>query len=1105
DWAIATLAIASLGEDPWNFSGINFVGSLNSFFDGEQIGYEVRLDDDCFALLALSAAGGGEIGIVNRTVANLMKEQRMDGGWNFYGGNSSSVADTSLAIQAILSTGLVSTEDASIRRAIEFVKSNQDENGSFPYNEGEEGSSIPTALALSALLASNRSENRDSIEDATDYLLKVQNEEGYFHDYDRIKSTSYAVIALSGEHIPSFHQIVINKVLPEIYPVAFTVRPGGASDGGSNDTAYANVTNDVIARIRNNGGAFNLSFIEDGETLQERRVIEKRSTAETEVKFEWKPVHTGEYNLTISADTNEEIEEANEGNNTIMKGIMVMLPDLHPDLSFIDNRTFYSNFSNDFQIEVKGFGENFNSSILVNFVDNITNNFTYNITNITCYGEAHVNFTWKPEFRGNYSFRVTIDCDDDVKESDEENNRVVGVVNVRLPDILPCNISFLPPASASLLLVNKSNQINVSLRGAGENFNVSLYAYPFKENETEVNDLTSLANLTNDSSIFIGKRRIPGILGLENISFSWIPGEEGFYRVFVVADADNDVYEANETNNVWYADIEVTLGAPEIRLIEPRGGETFINRDYIDVRWNARDPDDDPLNISIGYSPDRGRSWIKIAEDEENDGCYSWCIEDMPDGEYILKVEASDGNFTDSDTTVEPFTICSKESHEETLQFHYNAGFSLSEAPDTNAIAWNTTDIGAVDSSQPIVAAGKVFVYCDNDTGTFLVALNESEGKFIRRWELDKRQYGSWSSPGYHAGKVFIGSGKKIYAIDVKSGEEKWVATLPKEVVNSCPTIADGKVFIGGYGADGDPGYYCLDEEEGTILWVFNKTDAREIGDITNPRATATPTFYEGRVFVGFASGIIGSSGAPGAIYCLRENGTAIWNVSTDYGVWGSITAIHGILYFGTYNFDGDATYYAMYPADGGVRWEKEGIRTDSTPAYAYGNMYISGGCIGHSGIATYCLNPEDGGEIWKVEGIGGWTASPVVSSDGKLIVGRIGKGGDASAADGTYCLDAVTGEEIWSSPYGGSTAVIANGRVYTIGQGKVWCFGSFYTPDLNISSFDAPEKVYVGENVVVNVTVKNIGNGDVNESFNVSLRANGEDVGIETISSLNT
>lgn len=1099
DWAIATLAIASLGENPRNLSNINFVGTLKSFFDGKQFGGEFRLDDDCFALLALSSAGEGENELVNRSIANLMKEQKIDGGWNFYGGNSSSVADTSLAIQAILSTGLISSENPSIRKAIEFIKSNQNEDGSFSYEGGGEGSSIPTSLAISALLASNLSEIEDVIKNATDYLLKAQNEEGYFPDYDCMKSTSYAVIALSGEYLPSFYQIVINETLPDVYPINFTVRPKEASE---NDTAcaYANVTNEVIVRIKNNGGAFNVSFVVDGEVLHETRVIEKRSDAETGVKFEWNPNHTGEYNLTISTDTKDEIEEANEENNTISKEIMVILPDLYPDSSLIRNKTFYSNFSNEFPVEARGFGENFNSSLLLNasFVDNITN--------ITCYGQKRINFTWKPEFKGNYSFKVTIDCDDNVKESNEENNTEEGEVKVGLPDILPCNISFLPPANASFenkfLLMNKSNLINVSLKGAGENFNVSLYAYHIKDDETpNFTSLTDLTNLTNDTSLtLIEKKSIARILGMGNVSFSWIPDKKGFYRVIVAVDVDNDVYEENESNNLIYADSEVIVGAPEIRLANPRGGETFINVDYINVRWNATDPDGDSLNISISYSPDYCRSWLKIEEGEENDGIYEWYVKYMPDGEYMLKVEADDGNFTDADITVEPFIIYTKELYKEPRQFHE---FSLSEAPDTNDIAWNTTDIGAIDSSQLIVKGGKVFVYCDNGVKTFLVALNESDGTEIWRCELERRAYGSWSSPRYHNENVFLGSGKKVYSIDAEAGNVNWEKEVRKHIVNSCPAIASGKLFIGGYGADGNPEYYCLDEGNGSILWVFNSTKAPEIENLTSPRATATPAFYEGSVFVGFGSWIIGSSGARGAICSLREeDGTQIWNVTTDYGVWGSITAIHGILYLGTYNFDGPATYYAMYP-DGSVKWSKRGLRTNSVPFYA-SNVYISGGCIGYSDIATYCLDPENGDEIWKVEDIGGWTASPVVSSDGKLIVGKIGKGGDAYAADGTYCLDASKGKEIWNSPFGGSTAIIANGRVYTIGQGRVWCFGSLYTPDLNISSFEVPSEVFVGETVLVNVTVKNIGDGGVNKSFNVSLRANGELVDIEPIPSLN-
>jgi outer membrane protein assembly factor BamB/subtilase family serine protease len=1099
-WALTTLAITSLGENPKNFSTINFIGILESFFDGEQFGSESRLDDDCFALLALSSAGEVETELIRHVIENLLKQQRKDDGWCLYGQDtsSSSVADTALCVQALLSTELVSSENASVKKALEFITNNQNDDGSFSYTkEGKQGMTIPTALALSALAASHQSEYDDSIQNATEYLLEIQAEEGYFPDYNYIKSTSYAIIALSCQYLPPFHQLVFDESLPDVYPTEFAVQPKGANENLT-DIAYAHVTNVVRAWIKNTGGAFNVSLIENGSVLDEKRVVEQRSNAETEVLFQWNPSSVGRYNLSLRADIRDEIAEINEENNILSKELEVVLPDLSPDLQLI--QTIYSNFTNEVPVKIKGFGEHFNVSFSTTFLDNGSDNLTYNRMILTCYEETIINHTWKPNCKGNYSVSVTIDPDDDVEESNEENNIVEREVSVIEPDLLPCAISFIPPGNASFrnkfLLVNKSNMLNVSVKGAGENVNVSVYVYRIKANETRVANVTNLSTIMNDTSeILIEKRTIARILWLKNVSFLWFPRERGFYRVIAEVDVDHTVTEENESNNVLYADIEVITGAPDIQLISPRGGETFINSEYITVQWNATDPDGDLLTITVRYKPDYGNGWINLVETVEQPiGTYSWHVEDLPDGDYVVMVEADDGNFTDSDMAIEPFTLSSKESHVVASQFHYNAGFSLSEAPDTNAIAWNTTDIGAVASSQPIVAGGKVFVYCDNERGSFITALDEDTGELMWKREVEKRSaYGSWSSPGYHDEAVFIGSGKKVYSLNAENGAVNWAQGVTRDIVNSCPTIASGMIFIGGYGARGNPEYYCLDEETGSTVWTFNEAKA---SDIAGGRATSTPAWYNRAVCVG-----IGTWGSGGALYCLNcDNGTEIWNITTDYGVWGSITPIHGILYFGTYNFDGDATYYALHPADGTVKWKKTGIRTDSTPAYAFGNLYISSGCVGYSKIVTHCLDPENGNELWTVENIGGWTVSPVVSRDGKLIVGKIGRGGDTFAAGGTYCLDASTGEEIWSSSHGGSTAVIVNGRVYTIGEGRVWCFGSLHAPDLNISSLETPERVYVGETVNVNVTVKNVGESAANRSFTVLLRANGVEIGSSTI-----
>ncbi len=1101
DWAFATIAISSIGENPHDFSDINFVGTLYSFFDGEQFGSEARLDDDIFALIALSAAGERNE-IINDTARNLMAAQNEEGGgWSWYTEDKSSVTLTSLAIQAVFAVGIANQDNESVKNATEFLKRNQLGDGGFPYGDRTENRSslYPTALAISALTASNQLQNSEAIETATEYLLSNPDKAGYFTDsaHGQLKTTVYAIAALYGTYSSPFQQISVNVTLPDIYPVDLSVNP---KDAAGNETfAYTNITNEVTANIKSNGGAFNVSLIHgNGTVLAESRVTEKKSTAITPVKFEWRP--TSDAMLTISADTNDEIKESNEQNNTISKQIAVKLPDLYSDLSLIKNETFYSNFSNTLPIEIKGFGENFNSTLSVNAsVDNVSDSSVSNITNITCYVQRVVNCTWTPVFAANYSFTLCVDTDNDVIESDETNNTESGELTVKLPDVTLYNLSFVPPANESyknkILLVNKTNLINVSLQGAGELFNMSLFAYPL--NET-ANFSINMTNMTNS---LIKKETVSRLYGTRNISFQWCPPEEGFYRIVAIADSDDDVYESNESNNWIFGDIEAIKEAPEVKLISPRGGETFVNACYITVKWSATDPNNDYLNISISYSPAYRRNWIKIWDTDETAGEHSWDITNMADGDYMLKVEASDGNFSGTDMTVESFTICTKKSYEEAAQFHYNSGFSLSEAPDTNAIAWSTPDIGAVDSSQPIVAEGKVFVYCDNETGTFLVALNANDGEFIQKWDLDKRAYGSWSSPGYHDGNILIGSGKTVYSIDAEKVDFKWTRPIARNVVISSPTIIPGRVFIGGYGADGHPEFYCLDEKTGFISWTFDDAIAPEIANITGPRATSTPAFYGGNVFVGFGSGIIGSSGAPSAVYCLSDEGKEVWNTITDYGVWGSITAIHGILYFGTYNFDGPAKYYAIHSQDGTEKWNITGIRTNSAPAYASGNLYISAGCPGHSATATYCIDSENRNELWKAEDIGGWTISPVISSDGKLIVGKTGSNG----VEGTYCLEASTGNEIWDSHNGGSTAVIANGRVYTIGQHKLWCFGANNTPDLNITYFEALGTVCVAETKSVNVTLRNIGDGDLNRSFNVSLRANGRLIDVKTINMLNT
>ncbi len=55
-------------------------------------------------------------------------------------------------------------------------------------------------------------------------------------------------------------------------------------------------------------------------------------------------------------------------------------------------------------------------------------------------------------------------------------------------------------------------------------------------------------------------------------------------------------------------------GVPTVRILQPRGGETFTTD--MTIEWEASDPDGDPLRYIIQYSPDNGTTWYIVASNE---------------------------------------------------------------------------------------------------------------------------------------------------------------------------------------------------------------------------------------------------------------------------------------------------------------------------------------------------------------------------------------------------------------------------------------------------------------------------------------------------------
>ncbi|HDN65376.1 MAG TPA: PKD domain-containing protein, partial [Methanosarcinales archaeon] len=414
-------------------------------------------------------------------------------------------------------------------------------------------------------------------------------------------------------------------------------------------------------------------------------------------------------------------------------------------------------------------------------------------------------------------------------------------------------------------------------------------------------------------------------------------------------------------------------------------------------------------------------------------------------------------------------------------QFHNDVrhtGFSSSAAPNTNNLLWVSDDIGAVSSSSPVVTGGRLFVNC----GDTVVSLDESSGAYLSAHGEGSSAYGSWASPCYHDGNVWCGL-------------NDYPENAPYSSVNGGTMVADGHVYAGNW--DGGQ-YFCFDVADGGELWNFT-VEGADPGAIGGGCAQGTPAYAGGKVYL--TSWLYGTDA--GNVYCLdADTGALVWhqNNITDQ-CCGSPAIADGIVYVTTYNFYDDGEILALDANDGSILWRQTIERTDATPALAYGNVYVCGGCAGFSDLETYCFNATTGDLAWNTtaseDGIGGWTVSVAVADD-KVFVGNSSR---YSGCAGMFALDAVTGNVIWSSPDGGSSPVISDGIVFTIANGRVYAFGDPLKPDL-VSISLVPGMLYSNQQSTITATIINDGAAGAT-AFNVSLEYEGTIIGSTTIDSL--
>ncbi|HPI15182.1 MAG: PQQ-binding-like beta-propeller repeat protein [Spirochaetota bacterium] len=255
--------------------------------------------------------------------------------------------------------------------------------------------------------------------------------------------------------------------------------------------------------------------------------------------------------------------------------------------------------------------------------------------------------------------------------------------------------------------------------------------------------------------------------------------------------------------------------------------------------------------------------------------------------------------------------------------------------------------------------------------------------------------------PIYKGNIYFTGNNDEII---VKNNNLKWLYECPAAVFN--PIVSDGRVYF----LDLKKTVYCLDEEEGKLLWKldllqvsaqFNPT-RRPAGKVKYPlikgdtlfvsdsyaiyaidkdsgsvrwARTGMPEEHYGKSSGAMVDGIYSDPfvSEDAILYGTRNvfmsreirNGRALWNNSAIGSYSGFPTLYDRWVITQSMDFGkGRFSIFCLYADSGKVKWEA----VIEKPPVIYPPVVYKGGVYAVSGAKLYCLALEDGRVLWSKE-----------------------------------------------------------------------------------------------------------------------------------------
>ncbi|VGO13950.1 Serine/threonine-protein kinase AfsK [Pontiella desulfatans] len=262
-----------------------------------------------------------------------------------------------------------------------------------------------------------------------------------------------------------------------------------------------------------------------------------------------------------------------------------------------------------------------------------------------------------------------------------------------------------------------------------------------------------------------------------------------------------------------------------------------------------------------------------------------------------------------------------------------------------------------------------------------------------------------------------------LIGLDRSSGKERWRTQLNSGEARafqlfSAPAISDGKIFIGSATKE----LYCADLESGKLLWRVAASDW----------IRSKPLVIKNRVY--FAS-------LDGTVTALEFNDSGtkqLWSEQAGHHeIFSDLSGTESGILVST----SELYLYSLNPENGAVQWRHSVVEStyedgerrmadivagggdfQSPPTVSNGKVYV-----GTPSRFVFAVDAQTGKKIWRFETSGQVSGAPSVYR-GRVYFGQ--QGGNEEM----YCVDAETGDPVWSSKVGWvwCTSTPDDERVYT-------------------------------------------------------------------------